>query len=325
MDIKTLISQPIAKELAAFNKAFSHSLESDSVKMQIVADYVMQSNGKKLRPVVLLLSALLSGKVTDISIESAVLIELLHTASLLHDDVVDDAKERRGRPSVNAVFDNKVAVLSGDYILSVSLQKALKIGDFRILSVFVQLGKYLSLGELNQLHNVQELIVSEPSYLRVIKEKTATLFSACTEIGALSSESASDEQIEALRSYGECIGMCFQIRDDIFDYYDNAIVGKPTGNDIREGKVTLPLLYALNQASGDEKSHIMTILQSQDFSDVNIKYLINYAKEHGGIDYSREKMQHYADLAKGYLNIFPDCEAKDALVRLAEYIMVRRY
>ena len=324
MDIKTLISQPIAKELEAFNQAFSHSLESDSAKMHAVADYVMQSNGKKLRPVVLLLSALLSGKVTPVSVESAVLIELLHTASLLHDDVVDESKERRGHLSVNAVFDNKVAVLAGDYILSVSLQKAIQIGDLKILSVFVQLGKSLSLGELNQMYNVQELIISESSYLKVIKEKTATLFAACTEIGALSGN-ASEEQIAALRNYGESIGMCFQIRDDIFDYYDNATVGKPTGNDIREGKVTLPLLYALAHAPDAEKSHIMSILQSQNFTDTNIKYLINYAKEHGGIEYAREKMQVYANLAQNHLNIFADCEAKDALIRLTEYIMMRKY
>lgn len=323
MDIRTLISQPVAKELEAFDKAFSSSLNSDSAKMQAVVDYIMQTNGKRIRPVVLLLSALLSGKVTSDSIESAVLLELLHTASLLHDDVVDETSKRRGVPSVNAVFDNKVAILAGDYILSVSLYKAILLGNVRILTVFGQLGKHLSLGELNQLSNVKELNLSEESYLKVIREKTAMLFSACTEMGALSAD-GSDVQVSALRRFGEHIGMCFQIRDDIFDYSDNNDIGKPTGNDIREGKVTLPLLYALNQAQEEERSAIMDILRGRDYTEENIKYLISFAVENGGIEYAEQKMQAYARLAEEELAVFPDCEAKDALLRLSKYVINRK-
>ncbi len=322
MDIRSLISQPVEKELHTFDLAFSQSLQSDSPKMQEVANHILQSNGKRIRPVVLLLSALLAGKVTSVSIESAVLIELLHTASLLHDDVVDETEKRRGRPSANAVFDNKVAILSGDFILSISLQKAIVIGDLRILSVFGQLGKHLSLGELNQLTNVRNLIIQEESYLKVIREKTATLFSACTEIGALSA-GASDEEVAKLRSYGENIGMCFQIQDDIFDYFDSAVLGKPTGNDIREGKVTLPLLYAIEKAGENDKNRIMTILREQDFSEENIKSLTLFAKESGGVEYARKKMQVYALQAKESLHIFPDGEAKTALLKLVDYVISR--
>jgi len=323
MDIKALISQPVAKELEAFDKAFSRSLESDSSKMQAVVDYIQQSNGKRIRPVVLLLSALLSGKVTDTSVESAVLIELLHTASLLHDDVVDETEKRRGIPSVNAVFDNKIAILSGDYILSVSLHKAIEIGDFGILSVFGQLGKYLSLGELNQLSNVRELNFTEEDYFKVIREKTAMLFSACTEIGALSAN-ASGECVTALRSYGENIGMCFQIRDDIFDYFDSKEIGKPTGNDIREGKVTLPLLYALDRAGEGKREELMSILRSYDLTEENVKSLISFAKESGGIEYAEQKMSVYADRAVADLAVFPDCEAKAALLKLVEFVVKRK-
>lgn len=323
MDIKALISRPVAKELEAFDKAFSRSLESDSAKMQTVVDYIMQSNGKRIRPVVLLLSALVSGRVTEVSIESAVLLELLHTASLLHDDVVDETVERRGAPSVNAVFDNKVAILAGDFVLSVSLYKAILVGDLRILQVFGQLGKYLSLGELNQLSNVKELNISEESYLKVIREKTAMLFSACTEIGALSA-GASDEKVTALRNFGENIGMCFQIRDDIFDYFDSKEIGKPTGNDIREGKVTLPLLHTLNRAGEVDKAKIMDILRSQDLSDEHITYLITFAKDNGGIEYAEQKMAYYAECARKDLSIFPDSEAKECLLKLADFVMNRK-
>lgn len=323
MDIKALISQPVARELEAFDEAFSRSLKSDSAKMQAVADYIMQSNGKRIRPVVLLLSASLSGKATDVSIESAVLIELLHTASLLHDDVVDETVRRRGFPSVNAVFDNKVAVLAGDYILSVSLYKAILVGDFRILTVFGQLGKYLSLGELNQLSNVREFNFSEEGYMKVIREKTAMLFSACTEIGALSA-GASDEQVTALRNFGENIGMCFQIRDDIFDYFDSQDIGKPTGNDIREGKVTLPLLYALNRAGEGDREKIMAMFRSQDLVEENVKFLTAFAKENGGIEYAEQKMREFAERARADLSIFPDNESKAALLRLAEYVIERK-
>ncbi len=322
MDIRALISQPVTKELAAFDDAFRFSLQGESRNVQAVMDYILQSNGKRIRPVVVLLSALMSGKVTSVSIESAVLIELLHTASLIHDDVVDETEKRRGEPSVNAVFDNKVAVLSGDYILSVVFYKAVSIGNPSIFSVIGQLGKHLASGELDQLDNVKQFNFSEESYLHVIRKKTAMLFSACTEIGALSAD-ASPEWVDALKLYGENIGMCFQIRDDIFDYYDEAEIGKPTGNDIREGKVTLPLIFALNQASSEEKHRLIQIIREKNFSDENVKLLLSFAKENQGIDYAHKKMQQYADKAKTALSIFPDSEAKSALTDLTGYIMER--
>jgi octaprenyl-diphosphate synthase len=322
MDIRALISRPVVEELAAFEEVFRDSLESDNPQMQLVKSYILRSNGKKLRPVLVLLSALLSGRVTAVSIESAVLIELLHTASLLHDDVVDDTKQRRGELSVNAVFGNKTAILAGDYLLSVSLYKAIAIGNLQILSVIGELGKHLSLGELTQLKNVSELDLSEAGYLTVIRKKTAMLFAACTEIGALS-VGASRREVDDLRSYGENIGMCFQIRDDVFDYYDDLKIGKPTGNDIREGKVTLPLLYALEHAGEDEKRPMLQILQSGKFSDGQVKKLITFAKENHGIDYACQIMQRYADRAKAALQAFPEVDAKAALLALVDYVILR--
>jgi octaprenyl-diphosphate synthase len=322
MEIKEHLSRPVARELAAFDEAFGRSLDGAGGRMKLVRAHILRSGGKRLRPILVLLSALLSGKVTDVSIESAVLIELLHTASLLHDDVVDETEKRRGEPSVNAVFDNKTAILSGDYLLSLSLYKAIAIGDLRILSVIGQLGKYMSQGELNQLTNVSELDISEASYLRVIREKTAMLFSACTEIGALSA-GASEKEIAALRSYGESVGMAFQIRDDIFDYFDEASLGKPTGNDIREGKITLPLIYAIGHAGEEEKESLTGLLRSGDFSDENVHKLIAFARENQGIDYACRKMQLYADKAQAALRDFPDADAKAALLLFADYAVVR--
>jgi octaprenyl-diphosphate synthase len=322
MDIKGLMSEPIAKELAAFDEAFRRSLESENLRMQLVKEHILRSNGKKLRPMLVLLSALFSGKVTDISIESAVLIELLHTASLLHDDVVDETAMRRGNPSVNAVFDNKTAILSGDYLLSISLQKAIVIGNLKILSVIGRLGMYLSHGELNQLTNVCDLDISEVSYLKVIREKTAMLFAACTEIGALSAD-ASTDNVSALRAYGEHIGMAFQIKDDIFDYFDDTTIGKPVGNDIREGKVTLPLIYAIEHANDTEKAYFIELLRQKDFSDENVQKLIFFAKRNRGVDYAGQVMQRYADRAKASLAAFPDTDAKEALQAFVEYVMLR--
>jgi octaprenyl-diphosphate synthase len=322
MEIRELISGPIVKELAVFDEVFRCSLESDSRRMQLVGEYVLRATGKKLRPVLVLLSALLSGRVTDVSIESAVLIELLHTASLLHDDVVDETEKRRGMPSVNAMFDNKTAVLAGDYLLSVSLQRAIAVGNLQILEVIGRLGKYLSQGELNQLMNVCDLDISEAAYLRVIREKTAMLFAACTEIGALSA-AASEAEVAALRMYGERVGMAFQIRDDIFDYFDDARIGKPTGNDIREGKVTLPLIYAIERVGVGERKRVREMLRAGDFSDENIRQLIAFAREHRGIEYAYRVMGVYAREAKEALHVFPDAEAKEALLAFVDYVVLR--
>jgi octaprenyl-diphosphate synthase len=321
-DIRELISRPVVRELALFDDAFYHSLDSDNPKMQRVKEYILQTNGKKLRPILLLLSALLSGKVGDVTIKSAVFIELFHTASLLHDDVVDDAKQRRGKPSVNAMFDNKVAVLSGDYLFTVSAQMAASMGNLQILAVLGKLGMHLSLGELDQLTNVDELNLSEASYLKVIRKKTAMLFAACTEIGALS-VGASNVEVDALRAYGEYVGMSFQIRDDVFDYFDDAWIGKPTGNDIREGKVTLPLLYALEHAREKDKNRFILMLQAERLSDENVQELIVFAKENRGIDYAYQIMQVYADKAKAALTIFPNSEAKSALLSFVDYVILR--
>ena len=223
MDERRKIEEPVSAEFERFNKYFEASLRSETTRLQSAIDVILNSTGKHVRPLLVLLTAKVCGQVTDNTINSAVLLELLHTATLIHDDVIDETKQRRGVPSLNAIFDNRISVLVGDYVLSTALIRSIQTGE----------------GEIKQLETAEESILDENCYLQVIKKKTATLLSACTEIGAISS-GASAEVIALCREFGEYLGYCFQIKDDIFDYFKEANIGKPTGNDIREGKVTLP-------------------------------------------------------------------------------------
>lgn len=321
MDERRKIEEPVAVEFKRFNDDFADSLRSETHRLQSAIDTILHSTGKHVRPLLVLLTAKACGQVTANTINSAVLLELLHTATLIHDDVIDETKQRRGVPSLNAIFDNRISVLVGDYVLSTALIRSIQTGDLRIIGIVSNLGRDLSEGEIKQLETAEESILDEACYMQVIRKKTAMLLSACTEIGALSAQ-ASPEQVTVCRQFGEYLGYCFQIKDDIFDYFKEANIGKPTGNDIREGKVTLPLLYAL-QKEGDAADRYRNMILSKDFSAANIEALIAFAKECGGIEYAEEQMRAYYRKAVETLKALPESPARTSLGLLAEYIITR--
>jgi len=317
------IEEPVAKELKLFETEFAASLRSATPYLQKAIDVILQNNGKHIRPLLVLLTAKACGNATKQSADAAVLLELLHTATLIHDDVVDETKQRRGAPSLNAIFDNRIAVLVGDYVLSTALVRSIQTGDMRIVNIISRLGRELSEGELKQLEVAEEIILDERAYLDVIRKKTATLLSACTEMGAISSD-ASDEIINLCQEFGEYMGYCFQIKDDIFDYDLGSDIGKPTGNDIKEGKVTLPLLYALATGKKESVEKARQIIENKDFTGENIQFLISFAKESGGIEYAEKRMKEYHTKVIDLLNKLPESEARNSLHQLADYIINRK-
>ena len=322
MDDIRKIAEPVATEFKQFNDDFAASLCSETRRLQSAIDTILNSTGKHVRPLLVLLAAKACGQVNENTINSAVLLELLHTATLIHDDVIDETKQRRGVPSLNAIFDNRISVLVGDYVLSTALIRSIQTGDLRIIGIVSNLGRDLSEGEIKQLETAEESILDEACYMQVIKKKTATLLSACTEIGAISS-GASAETISICRRFGEYLGYCFQIKDDIFDYFKEANIGKPTGNDIREGKVTLPLLYAL-RTNEKEAAPYLRIISSKDFSAENIDALIDFAKVNGGIEYAGKRMKEFHEKAVSVLDELPESAARDGLFLLADYVMNRK-
>lgn len=321
MTERNKIEEPVTGEFARFNEEFESSLRSGTGLLQAAIDQILGATGKHIRPLLVLLSAKACGTITESTINSAVFLELLHTATLIHDDVIDETKQRRGVPSLNAIFDNRVAILTGDYILSTALIRSIQTGDLRIVGIVSNLGRDLSEGEIKQMETADESILDEDCYLQVIYKKTATLLSACTTIGAISA-GAGDAQIGIMRRFGELIGYAFQIKDDIFDYFKESHIGKPTGNDIREGKVTLPLLFAL-QHGGEEAEAYRRIILAKDFTDEQVERLIDFAKANGGIEYAERRMMDYHDKAIEALDPLPDSPAKKALVDLADYIVYR--
>ena len=321
MTERNKIEEPVVGEFARFNEEFESSLRSGTGLLQAAIDQILGATGKHIRPLLVLLSAKACGTITESTINSAVFLELLHTATLIHDDVIDETKQRRGVPSLNAIFDNRVAILTGDYILSTALIRSIQTGDLRIVGIVSNLGRDLSEGEIKQMETADESILDEDCYLQVIYKKTATLLSACTTIGAISA-GAGDAQIGIMRRFGELIGYAFQIKDDIFDYFKESHIGKPTGNDIREGKVTLPLLFAL-QHGGEEAEAYRRIILAKDFTDEQVERLIDFAKANGGIEYAERRMMDYHDKAIEALDSLPDSPAKKALVDLADYIVYR--
>lgn len=323
MDKKLLIAQPITPELEKFNAYYKNSIFCNNRKIQGVIDHILKSDGKKIRPILLLLAAKACGNINEVTYNTAITIELLHTASLIHDDVVDESKIRRGNPSLNAVYDNKLAVLTGDYFLSTALIKSVLTGNIDIITIVSDLGRCLAEGELNQLFLAKDIILDEAEYFEVIKKKTASLLSVCMKVGAMS-VNASEELVNRFEQLGELLGICFQLKDDIFDYYDNN-VGKPTGNDIKEGKVTLPLLYSLKNTKGKEQEDLMEIILKSDFSNVNIERLLRFAKDNGGIDYAYSKIDEYKNKALHIIDNLDDSDVKKALYDAVDYVVERAY
>lgn len=323
MDYLSLIKQPISSEIDDFIALFNQSLTHDDGMLGQALEHIRQRAGKRMRPMLILLTAKCFGEVNAATQHAAVGLELLHTASLVHDDVVDESAERRGQASVNATYDNKVAVLVGDYILSTALLNVAKTGNQRIVEYLAELGRTLSNGEILQLTNIQNQEISEEVYYQVIKQKTAALFEACAAIGALSA-GASEELVEEAKRFGQNLGIIFQIRDDIFDYYDSPEIGKPTGNDMAEGKLTLPVIYALNNTTFDS---VLTLARKVKAGDVNpdeIAVLVEFAKQQGGIEYAEKRMwEFHAEAAEFIEKRVGDPAIKTALNAYLDYVIKR--
>lgn len=323
MDVRKKIERPVADEFERFKNEFRSSLQSNTLTLHAAIDQILESTGKHVRPLLVLLTAGACGKISENTINSAVFLELLHTATLIHDDVIDETKERRGVPSLNAIFDNRIAVLVGDYVLATALIRSTLTGNIEVISIVSRLGRELSEGEIWQLEVADEVVLDEESYFRVIEKKTATLLSACAEIGAITA-GADKDTIAVCRRFGQLLGYSFQIRDDIFDYDRKTNIGKPTGNDIREGKVTLPLLYALKTGAEKDVAALKDIIRKKNFGQENIDRLIAFAKANGGIDYAKQRMAVYHNQAKELLLKLPPSESRYSLDLLADYIINRK-
>jgi len=323
MDQLSLIKAPIESELNEFIRLFNNALSHSDQLLGSVLTHIRQRGGKRMRPILTLLMADNFGHVNDVTQNAAIGLELLHTASLVHDDVVDESNERRGQASVNATYNNKVAVLVGDYILSTALLHVSKTGDQRIVENLSQLGRTLAAGEILQLSNIQNQDFSEDVYYQVIKKKTAALFESCAELGALSA-GASEEDVREAGLFGQNLGIMFQIRDDIFDYFDSKEIGKPTGNDMAEGKLTLPVLYALNSTHYDSMVNLARKVKAGTINADEIAVLVEFTKQSGGIDYAEKRMFDYHREAMKYIDVYvKKAEIRDALTAYLDYVIRR--
>ncbi|MDW8466236.1 MAG: polyprenyl synthetase family protein [Chloroherpetonaceae bacterium] len=318
------VFQPIELELQVFQQHFKEAMKSEVGLLDKVASYLLRQKGKQIRPTLVLLSAKLAGGVNECTYRGAALVKLLHTATLIHDDVVDTADMRRGIPAINALWKNKVAVLMGDYLLSRGLLLALKHNDHLFLQIISDAVRRMSEGELLQIEKTRYLDIDETTYLRIISDKTASLISTACEIGAASAN-PHPEMRQRLRECGEAIGMAFQIRDDILNYLgDSNEMGKPIGGDIKEKKITLPLIYALHQATESERDEILTILKSNKKRALFSQTVITFTRRYKGIEYADEKARCYAHTALKILDTFPDSPSKAALQKLTLYAVERR-
>ena len=323
MDYLSLIKQPIETELSRFIDLFDESLSYADGLLGLALKAIRQRGGKRMRPMLVMLLAKNFGEVNEVTQHAALSLELLHTASLVHDDVVDESDERRGQASVNASYNNKVAVLVGDYILSTSLFHVSNTNNIDIVRSLALLGQTLSDGEILQLANIRNNDLSEDVYCRIIERKTASLFATCGAAGAMS-VGAKETEIEAARQFGWNIGMVFQIRDDIFDYFSDSRVGKPTGNDLAEGKITLPLLHVLLKTHDDRMFQLVRKVKAQTVSPDEIGELVAFAKAHGGIEYAEQKMQYYCAEAQTFIARYvEDKTLKSALQAYVDYVVER--
>lgn len=310
MDYLSIIKEPITSELNDFITLFNQALSHRDGLLGQALEHIHQRGGKRMRPMLILLMAKNFGKISDVTQHAAVGLELLHTASLVHDDVVDESDERRGQASVNATYNNKVAVLVGDYILSTSLLHVSYTHSEIIVRYLAELGRTLSNGEILQLSNIRSAEIAEEVYYQVIKQKTAALFEACAAIGALSAGATEEDIVEAKR-FGQIIGIIFQIRDDIFDYYDQSAIGKPTGNDMTEGKLTLPAIYALNATGDKEMLALAKKVKAGSITKEEISQLVDFTKRHGGIEYAEQRMRDFHQEGMAFI----DQEVKDEEVK----------
>ncbi len=317
------ITKPIQSELEKFNQIFHDSFRSGVGLVDLVTRYIIRQKGKKIRPLLVLLSAKVCGGINERSYRGAVLVELLHTATLVHDDVVDNADKRRGLWSINKVFKNKIAVLMGDYLLSKGLLISMEGKDYDFLEVITNTVKRMSEGELLQIQKTRKLDIDEETYFRVISDKTASLIETCCTIGAMSATSNPDH-ILAMKEFGKNLGISFQIRDDILDYDGSfSITGKRTGGDIKEKKITLPLIYSLNQVSAGKAADIRNIIKNGK-EKPKIDVVINFVRENRGIEYAVGQAHNYSNLAREALNKLPDSQSKLALEALIDFVVDRK-
>lgn len=317
------IKEPIAAELDEFEIRFKQAMKSNVALLDRVTGYIVKRKGKQVRPMFVFLSAKMCGSVCDATYDGASLVELLHTATLVHDDVVDDSIERRGFFSINALWKNKIAVLVGDYLLSKGLTLALDNDHFLLLKILSNSVKEMSEGELLQMEKARNLDIEEAVYFEIIKKKTASLIASACAIGAAST-TTDKNLIEKMRLLGETIGIAFQIKDDLFDYGE-AEIGKPRGIDIKERKMTLPLIYALNNSDKKTKKRIVNIVKNENQNNKKVREVIDFVKASNGIEYTKQKMYEYRDKALNILNEFENSNAKTSLTDLLNYTIERNF
>ncbi len=318
-----LIKALIDEEMQQFNAFFKSSVKSNASLLNIITNYLIKQKGKQIRPMFVFLSAKLFGSVTQSTYHAASFIELMHTATLIHDDVVDDAYERRSLLSINALWKNKIAVLIGDYLLAKGLLLAIDQGEFDLLRIISNAVKEMSEGELMQIEKARKLDIDEEVYFEIIRKKTATLIAACMASGAKSA-GASDEVVQQMKLFGEYVGVAFQLKDDLLDYQLQSKIGKPTGNDIKEKKMTLPLIHVLSKCNKSDKRHIIRLVRVHNHESDKVSEVINFVIANGGIDYATAKMEWYKQQAIEVLVPFAESEAKRALIDLVDYTISRK-
>lgn len=316
------IQENIANELSLLNEIIKNTLESNSALMNQIVSKFLESKGKQIRPILVILSGRFFGDVNSKVLNAGAAIELLHNASLIHDDVIDESKERRGQPTINRIWDNHISVLVGDFFVSAALHCAVQAQSHRITAVLSQLGRELSLGEMDQIDNARQHSIDEKSYFQIIKHKTASLFKCCVEVSG-HANNAQEQELNDLMQFTELLGICFQIKDDIFDYFEDKVIGKPTGNDLREGKVTLPLIYALSKEDAPQHNEMVTLAKKSELSSEEIATLIDFAKAEGGIEYAYATMEQLRDEAFAILDSYRDRPVTDDFKTLFNFIIAR--
>jgi octaprenyl-diphosphate synthase len=316
------IKQPVSKEMALFESKFKNSLKTSVPLLDKIMHYIIKRKGKQMRPLFVFLTAKLFNNVNESTYTAASLIELLHTATLVHDDIIDEANFRRGVFSINALWKNKISVLVGDFLLSRGLLLAVENEQFQLLKIMSTAVKEMSEGELLQIEKTRRLDITEEVYFEIIKKKTAALISACCEAGAASTN-AHKNDILKMRTFGEKAGIAFQIKDDLFDYTQNPLIGKPTGIDIREKKMTLPLIYTLNNSDKKTKAFIINTIKNDSKNSTKVEQIINIVKEKKGLEYAKNKMNLFVNQALEILKEFENNESKSSLINLVEYVVKR--
>ena len=324
MSVIEKIKKPIHDEMDKFEPFFRESMQTKVPLLNVIMNYILRRKGKQMRPMFVFLTAkMLKNDIDKSTYTAASLIELLHTATLIHDDVVDEAYERRGFFSINALWKSKISVLAGDYLLSRGLLLAVENNEYELLKIVSVAVKEMSEGELLQIQQSRKLKITEDIYYNIIRKKTAALIAACTACGAKSA-GADNEMVEKMRLFGEHVGMAFQIKDDLLDYQNNGSIGKPSGNDIKEKKLTLPIIHVLKNASDSDQKRILSIVKRHNKNKAKVKEVIDFVIANGGLDYTIQKMNEYQKKALDLLKEIPDGESKESMTELVNYVVSRK-